>query len=178
MQMGSMRAREMTDALTPQPSGADMSETMHEFEYKGIKIEVWRHDGLFHAVINGENVEKPSLSAMKAAIDKDAKERDPFESFAAISVDRYSGGASYFTVTGIRKSRGYGDQKWLSGGATLDRVVRDTPENRKLIDAYLATKKEQYAIEKKYEAISNDAFARIPFVAPPKATSSQPEKRG
>lgn len=120
-----------------------------ELEHKGIKITI-THEGKFEAVIGGKRVVKPSVDAMKKAIDAHAL--DEFVPFSAIkNVNDNRGekelkdlkGMTRVMVTGIQKT---GQKKWWSAqntfatdsGINTAKVLKDTLPNIAAFKAHQA----------------------------------------
>ncbi len=112
------------------------------FEHKGTKIELTKF-GTFAAKINGKHVSKPSLDAMRKAIDEVGKL--PFTPFVAVRAPTYQDGAAEkagakdgllrVQIIGVQKAdrgaRYRGEFMFIEkGGAEAHKVMVDSPENR------------------------------------------------
>lgn len=121
---------------------------MSQFEHKGIAITFNEQRATFSATINKKHISKPSLSAMKTAIDKSVE--STFKPFSALIGATYSrqgdvagGELTRVTVIGLRKHR---KTSWQShefeydfeGGGQHRKVMEDTPAN---IKAFLEAKR-------------------------------------
>lgn len=118
-----------------------------KFKHGGIDIEFNTVRGDFSATVNGKNVRKPSLDAMKKHIDNTAK--STFAPFTALArKDDYGATPvndkdfNVYEVIGIEKCRGRyksNNHQFLlgpRGSRTRERVMVDSPENRKAVKAH------------------------------------------
>jgi len=110
-----------------------------EYEHKGIKIDFEQGSGWFSAIIAGKVVYAPSLTAIKARIDKHAQ--DTFTPFKALRWDQFDSKQTVVNVVGVRnpkKNDRYNRRKqWiLDDGDTREVVAAYTPENLARIKEY------------------------------------------
>lgn len=134
---------------------------MNKFEHNGIKITL-TDDGKFSANINGEDVMKGTLAAIKKAIGGVEK----FEPFPAISLN-FNGGPQKVVVTSIGVPRAgwrdkeaeyrcsYKNRIGQDERTTKTTLFADTAENlaafKKLVALKTANTKARIALEKHYE---------------------------
>lgn len=55
-----------------------MTTTNPTYEHKGVQIELLAGSGEFHATIDGKEVTKPSLAAIKRVIDVGVKDKSAY----------------------------------------------------------------------------------------------------
>ena len=140
------------------------------FEYNGHNISLIEK-GLFQASIKGHLVEKKSLVALKRAIDK----ASAFEEFDALYQRTDYEPYVEARVVGVVRAKGqksyYNADKWLlEGRVSTKLVIKDTPENRALVNASVAINEEyvaaKRALDEKYGKRHEAARAAIPFMSP------------
>jgi hypothetical protein len=105
------------------------------FEHNGVSI-ILTTQGQFAAIVNGIEVRRPSLEAMRNYLDK----TKPFEPFDAIHIRHYRGNEiETFKIIGTKPDKGRYSRAsvvWLGErGVTHREVLRDTPANRAKLKA-------------------------------------------
>jgi len=159
-----------SSGLTTRPAraGHSFGDDMKVTTYKGVDIEL-SGEG-FSATVNGKRVKKPSVAAVKAAIDKVSE----FKKFKALHWTADDNGKIRITnaiITGIkeRKSRYFGSGKFsfteAKQGYEPNDIALDTASNRAVLAAYekeLAPLRKQIkALERKVDAVEKKHEAKI-----------------
>jgi hypothetical protein len=136
---------------------------MSTFLHNGVTITL-TPGGKFRTTVNGKQVDKPSLDAAKAAIDK-AGVFTPIKGFAQ---DGYNANRTReFLVTGTRKAPGkYArpEQVWViddNQGNTRGVFWPDTPENRAAFNDLCALKDKNDALRDNMKAAEEAARAKL-----------------
>ena len=139
---------------------------MSTFNHKGVEITV-NAAGVFTAVVGGVTTRKPSLGAMRAAIDK----VDAFTPFKALCLT-YGDHLSKIAVVGTADTkRTFHRIVWREkDGCQHSEVYENTPAIRKALDKYVAACRED---EK--EAMRRKEARRVMLRAIPTRVPEQPK---
>lgn len=152
---------------------------MPDLKYKDIPIEVTA-SGQFRAVVNQQPIVKPSMAAMKKAIDQ--KDVAKFEPFTALRHDSWRDALGKVTqvckglvrvkivdlVMENARRRGGGASPMFveEGGIRHDDVIDDTPENITAFVAHLEYEEESRKLSKDRDEMAEKMRRNIALVKP------------
>lgn len=128
---------------------------MPTWKHKDVEITLDEGSAYFFAVIDGKKVRASSLQAMKDKLEK----RATSESFEVLH--EHYGKIDVCRIVDVKRGD-YID----TDGRTHSSVTRNTPENRKLIEGYLALKKKNDAEVDRLKRENHAAYDAIPRERP------------
>lgn len=152
---------------------ADPAKT--EWVHKNIKIEVNPRTGNFEATVNRMSITKPSLDAIKKYIDE--KDKLAFEPFEALEIGTRSWQRNYNKIVEIlvcdidktRQSTTFKVQARREGHELSNHypksVIKDTPENRKVLAEILAYEKETQRIDSERAAHIRTLREKVQYIS-------------
>lgn len=139
------------------------------WDHKGHVIAFNETGAFFYATVNGGRLTAPSVDAMRKKLDKLAF--DAFVPFEAL--DWHGTKIESCRVTGIEKGTGrrYGaGLQFLTSKGVKTRVIRDTPENRKQLQAHIDLRAENEAERERLAQETRDSYDQLPYETPAEKT--------
>lgn len=148
------------------------------FEHKGTPIAFNEKTGEFFATINGVNVRKPSLDAMRKVIDESKKVK--FDPFKALTFNNTS--IEVVKVVGVDKAR---RSDWRAGSHVFiikvgkngltrrPEVTPDTAPARVAIRKYQQAHKKETDERKRLDDNTRNALSAIPAIRPDEFTTKK-----
>lgn len=157
---------------------------MSNMDYKGTPILFHPASAKFSAVIDGDEVFKPSVDAVKKAIDKSLASR--FTPFSALIVDGYNGfrrGVRKVNIVSLHENTrsNYEDDRYrfIEEGKEKEKhaaVLKDTPDNEKLCSEIQAFDLESDRIKNERDALRNTMLAKLGWLRATTFAKQQKEK--
>lgn len=130
-----------------------------EFFYEGVTITVDER-ARFVARHQGQHLVTPSLASMKKKIDQLGIKFEPFDGWIVRNSD-----PTEVKIVGVKPNARRGANhrgEWVTdNGLRLDTIVRDTPENRKLVEELIELVEKNEKLRTAMDGAEHDLIYKI-----------------